>query len=503
MTDHRRAPTSSRTPTPGRLGELSTPPPALGRVHALLEQLHDARPLACVDLGGKRVIGVSRIRLARSGSSCGCRCRLVGLVAALCLAALVLSGCTGSSPGPVDMTRIDFEDYPERCGSTPTQDALSDCYQQEGVSIDGAHILDTSGPDGKDVEVNGERAIESCALGTGTCTGRISIAFTMAQVHVRMRVGHSEALSILTRTGSCESGRIVLTAYAGTSEVGSGSVQVEPDECVPDVRYMRLPRTPGLDGSVQVRSATGAITRVEVGWSNPSWTVPIIVDDLEFQLALSELTVNPDPAMFSLATDSGGAVTATVSISNTGTIPLGIDTLSIAGADSEDFSIDGDCAGRTLEPGASCPVVVTFSASGDGSRRATLTVLATTGVTYTAQLVGRLPPPQATTTSGVPTTMPTESFGQQASRWPPTALLAAIAAVAASIGLVAALAVRSARNAARRTPHAAVPAGLWVEPGPTTDTIRMNGPDIAVVVVLDPAAGSVNWTEGTHRDGHR
>jgi hypothetical protein len=233
-----------------------------------------------------------------------------------------------------------------------------------------------------------------------------------------------------------------------------------------------------LDGRVEVGSPTGSITRVEIGWSDRTLTEPIIVDDLEFQPAASELTITPDRVDLGEATVSDTSAGAETTVRNDGNVPVVINAVEISGPDPDDFKLGGDCVGRTLRPGSSCRVVVTFAARGEGNRTATLTVVTASGTSRTAALIGT-------------------GIGQspQSLRSMPSgfALLALIALfVVLGLVLLARRLTNRRRSKGRGTRR--VPMRVWIQPGSTTDTIRLTGPDIAVGVLFDPTSGAVTWT---------
>jgi hypothetical protein len=64
-----------------------------------------------------------------------------------------------------------------------------------------------------------------------------------------------------------------------------------------------------------------------------------------------------------------------VTISNTGTAPLGVGSLSMAGANPADFSIGADtCSGQAVAVGKSCAAEITFTPGATGARSATLEI---------------------------------------------------------------------------------------------------------------------------------
>ena len=66
-------------------------------------------------------------------------------------------------------------------------------------------------------------------------------------------------------------------------------------------------------------------------------------------------------------------------------------TVALTGANRAQFAIAADgCTGKTVQPGAGCPVRVRFNPTGTGARSATLTVAGASGSTpATVALTGR------------------------------------------------------------------------------------------------------------------
>lgn len=69
----------------------------------------------------------------------------------------------------------------------------------------------------------------------------------------------------------------------------------------------------------------------------------------------------------------GAATTRAFPIGSTGTGPLRLGGFEVTGH-SADFAVDGHCRHRTLRPGQSCQPTVKFTATAEGSRRATLII---------------------------------------------------------------------------------------------------------------------------------
>jgi len=87
------------------------------------------------------------------------------------------------------------------------------------------------------------------------------------------------------------------------------------------------------------------------------------------------ITVGAEELAFG-SVQAGLSAQQSVTITNTGTAALGLNNITISGADADVFTQTSDCAAG-LEPAASCSVDVTFAPSTDGTRSATLTIEST------------------------------------------------------------------------------------------------------------------------------
>jgi len=286
---------------------------------------------------------------------------------------------------------------------------------------------------------------------------------------------------------------IELAAYAGDTLLGKKSVTPKYDMCIPHmIRYVGPPRTVGQLERLQVMSPAGDITRVEVAWGDARTTNPIIVDDLRFQPRAARLTVTP-------AEVNVDAAPVTATIHNSGNVPVTIEDVRIDGTNREDFTYeDRNCKGNRLGVDAVCEVVVMFVARGPGQRTATLTVEGEGATRATVALTGTGPAQPGESPSARDEAQPSPSITGEPK--PSPYLFLALALIGLLIlGLLALGLILLARRllrgkGTRRSGAARIPARVWVQPGQVTETIRMNGPDIAVSVVLDPTAGEVTWT---------
>jgi hypothetical protein len=69
-------------------------------------------------------------------------------------------------------------------------------------------------------------------------------------------------------------------------------------------------------------------------------------------------------------------MTKTITLTNTGELPLMINSIAITGTDQADFEQSNNCpiSPNTLAPGDHCTIAVAFTASGTGQKTANLTI---------------------------------------------------------------------------------------------------------------------------------
>ena len=86
------------------------------------------------------------------------------------------------------------------------------------------------------------------------------------------------------------------------------------------------------------------------------------------------ISVSPTPVDFALV-KIGTTVSETITLTNTGTANLVLDTLALGGTDVLDFALSqDDCSTQVLLPAMSCSVTTTFVPATPGSKNATLTI---------------------------------------------------------------------------------------------------------------------------------
>lgn len=103
------------------------------------------------------------------------------------------------------------------------------------------------------------------------------------------------------------------------------------------------------------------------GQDNVLQTVQVVEDEVE----TPRISVNREEIAFGNV-QAGLTAEETVTIANTGNAELGINNISIGGADSSAFMQTSSCT--TIAPSSSCDVTVTYIPSGEGEQSAALTI---------------------------------------------------------------------------------------------------------------------------------
>src|SRR4029077_16580285 len=114
-------------------------------------------------------------------------------------------------------------------------------------------------------------------------------------------------------------------------------------------------------------------------------TVPVVGSSTAYLLQAPWLDVAPGPLTFASQAVGTTSQPQTLTLTNSGTVPLPLDSISIA-AGAADFSQTNACP-QSLAAGANCTVSITFAPSAAGSKNAVLDVV-TAGATITIPLAG-------------------------------------------------------------------------------------------------------------------
>jgi hypothetical protein len=166
--------------------------------------------------------------------------------------------------------------------------------------------------------------------------------------------------------------------------------------------------TINAEGMIHIVSAgTTTITAAQAGNINYNAAVPV---EQLLAVIIPAATVSPATLSFGDQVIRTVSPLQTVTVSNTGTGPLTISSISMAGMNPGQFSQTNDCP-ATVAPGAFCTVSATFAPTTTGARSASISVnVAAPGVSKSVPLSG-------TGTSPVLSVSPaTLSFGDQVIR---------------------------------------------------------------------------------------
>lgn len=86
-------------------------------------------------------------------------------------------------------------------------------------------------------------------------------------------------------------------------------------------------------------------------------------------------SLSPSTGLTFAATNVGSASAAqTLTLTNTGSSTLTLTSIALAGVNSGDFTYTSTCGSNTVQPNASCTLMVTFKPMATGSRTATITI---------------------------------------------------------------------------------------------------------------------------------
>lgn len=117
-----------------------------------------------------------------------------------------------------------------------------------------------------------------------------------------------------------------------------------------------------------------------------------------FDVKTTNGSISPTSLSFSAAV--GSSSSQNVTITNSGQVDLPIVSLSLSGADANQFSLSGTCSNYLVEPGTSCTFPVTFIPTSTGSKVANVTIdVGQAAVTGTVGLTGSAVAAESTSSS--------------------------------------------------------------------------------------------------------
>jgi hypothetical protein len=263
--------------------------------------------------------------------------RRIALQAALLVAAIpviIASPATGQSTEV-----ISFEDHPVG------RDIDPDFYVDRGIRFEGGTVLEY----GEGFASSGRNGLEMC-FAEEFCTTPFRIRFESTQKSVSVLVGYNGRLG--------EAPPVLMVALdANGQRLVANDVVLETGSPVP-VRYM-----------LEVNDPEGRIREVQIRWSDATRFMNfLVIDDVTFEL-IFPLELVSDPSELVLESDSSGELVVTNN--GRGVVPF---TVGLSDDTGVFELLDTTCGGR-LAPGASCTVVVGFSARAPGEYRAAAVLL--------------------------------------------------------------------------------------------------------------------------------
>lgn len=148
-------------------------------------------------------------------------------------------------------------------------------------------------------------------------------------------------------------------AFQVASDACSGATVPPGKTCVVAVAF-----TPPSAGTAR------AVLRLDGDFSNAPLDIPLLGEGVA-----PHVRVDRERVEFGARPVGSPPGEEVVRIGNDGTAPLDLDAVVVAGTNAEDFTVaSAACSGKSLDPGASCPVSVGFSPTGEGQRQAALII---------------------------------------------------------------------------------------------------------------------------------
>lgn len=175
----------------------------------------------------------------------------------------------------------------------------------------------------------------------------------------------SQAASILSMTAPG-----VFVTAAGSSY--SGTSQATPH--VAGAVALLRGAHPAITADRVIDALVGGAQSITDKRFSPNLTFPRL--DLNGALArFPKILVDPPSIDYGEVPTGGTAATEAITISNAGGVPLVLGTISLAGRDSDDFTIGSDsCSGTSLPSGGNCTMTIVHTPDSGGVRSASLVI---------------------------------------------------------------------------------------------------------------------------------
>lgn len=253
-----------------------------------------------------------------------------------------------------------------------------------------------------------------------------------------------------------------------------------------------LPEAPAVQLSAAPLDASAAVLTAGT-YGRGIWQTPLWTSETGLTTAI---TIPPNPVIFTTPVPEYSSSTLTVTVENTGSLALVMplaDT-SMGGNDSADFSVTtDDCQGKTVQPGGTCILQVTFAPIAVGALTAQMTIYANVygGQLPAVELSGTATPAGQVTLT--PSTISFDPAPGQTSLLPPVLVGAASGTEQVEAG--------NSGSAAVSLTSIAITAPFKIA-GNTCGATLAAGADCQLLLTFAPtqrgaAAGTLTFTEGT------
>jgi len=216
--------------------------------------------------------------------------------------------------------------------------------------------------------------------GTGVASAETIVVTPSSLVFADQPVGQTTARALqitVTNTGNgpvtfdriVETGDFVITSTSCTTL----AFRTPPATCTVNVVF-----TPTVTGA-----RTGTVVLTDTATGSPQ-TVALSGNGLAVS---ATATLSPASLSFSNQAVGLASVTQNVVLTNTGNVPINLDSATFSGTNAGDFSQQNFCIPGSLTPTRTCTFTLTFTPTATGSRTATLSIVDDAG-TQTVALSG-------------------------------------------------------------------------------------------------------------------
>lgn len=277
---------------------------------------------------------------------------------------------TNSSSGAIDISSIgftgteagDFAIYQQTCGSTLAASASCTVTILFKPTASGTR---TATLDFTDSAGNSPQQVAVSGLGTGGPSGSVTLAPTSLSFGSVATGSSSSAQTITITNGTSASVTLSNAVISGTdasdfavSATNCGSTLAASASCTASIVFKPI-ASGALSANWSITSSSSS-TPLTVALSGTGASSSVV------------LTVSPSSMTWGSVTFGQTSGSKTATLTNGGGAAIGINSITVTGTDSGDFSVSANTCGSSLAAGASCTATVYFAPKGTGTRTATL-----------------------------------------------------------------------------------------------------------------------------------